>query len=539
MPIAAASLILIALGIGLESKTKIQSDPLRWVDQGSQVVADVNSLEDAAGFSSTLGVLIESNNVLAPQVNAMLTEFIADAEARPDVVSSSSLVGTMSQIIDIDGATPLPPTSDDLQGIYDVAPPDLQRVLLRPDLTATQVNLNLGPASLEERAVFVDEMNADLAARMAKIDYSGDTVLTVGLNPGQDPVRAVPAGLAVVGVGLLKNLTSNRMALTYVALAAAALWLVIRFRSLTRAALTLVPVTLAVGASSAIVSGLGITLSPLTTVSGPLVIASCVEFAVLITARYIEERERGLDARAATDTASARTGRAFFTSAATTVGGFATLMISPLPLLRDFGVVVTLNVAIALLAALIAMPPLLVWADERGWFGLGDGQTNRSVRLGAPVDTRSLVGVGLASVLLIGALAGLISNASVDKAAAVDSNYSLVALPTTTTTTTTTTTIAPGEDGPPPIDPADYGTTRPDGLIASVLFDLLTGEGVDANKAVCTAEVLLTRTTEDDLVASGIATFSDAALVPVVQAGLDCQVSQAEIDATVAAARGE
>lgn len=538
VPIAAVSLVLVALGVTLQSRTKIQSDPLRWVNQNSQVVADVNTLEQATGFSSTLGVLIESNNVLAPEIDGVLTRFIASAEARPEVISSSSLVGTMSAMTDIAGATALVPTPGGLQAIYDVAPPDIQRVLLRPDHTATQVNLNLGPASLEQQAVFVKSIEADLDTRLAAINYPKDSVLTVGLQPGQAPVRAVPAGLAVVGVALLRNLTANRMALTYVALAAAALWLVIRFRSVAEAALTLVPVTLAVGGSSAIISGLGITLSPLTTVSGPLVIAACVEFAVLITARYIEERDRGLDAREATHTASARTGRAFFTSGATTIGGFATLMISPLPLLRDFGVVVTLNVAIALLAALVAMPPLLVWADDRGWIGVAGGDTKRSVRLAAPARRGGLVAVGVSAAVLVGILGLLISNAGVSRAAPVDSQYSFVALPTTTTTTTTTTPAVSGAKPPPPINPADYGTSRPDGLIAGVLFDMLTGQGVSDNKAACTAGVLLSRTTEQELLASGIASFSDSSLVPVVRAALDCQVTKTRLDAAIATARG-
>jgi hypothetical protein len=71
------------------------------------------------------------------------------------------------------------------------------------------------------------------------------------------------------------------------------------------------------------------------------------------------------------------------------------------------------------------------------------------------------------------------------------------------------------------------------------LFDLLTGEGIPANQAVCTAETLLSRTTEDALLASGIATFSDESLVPVIQAGLDCGIPQEDIDATIASARGE
>jgi uncharacterized membrane protein YdfJ with MMPL/SSD domain len=44
---------------------------------------------------------------------------------------------------------------------------------------------------------------------------------------------------------------------------------------------------------------------------------------------------------------------------------------SSLPLLRDFGTVVGLNVAIALLSALIVLPPILVWAERHGWVTRG------------------------------------------------------------------------------------------------------------------------------------------------------------------------
>jgi uncharacterized protein len=35
--------------------------------------------------------------------------------------------------------------------------------------------------------------------------------------------------------------------------------------------------------------------------------------------------------------------------------------------LQDFGMVVAMNVTVALLSALVVLPPLLVWAEERGW----------------------------------------------------------------------------------------------------------------------------------------------------------------------------
>jgi uncharacterized protein len=43
------------------------------------------------------------------------------------------------------------------------------------------------------------------------------------------------------------------------------------------------------------------------------------------------------------------------------------LAFSSLPLLRDFGIIVAINVAVALLAALVVLPPILAWADDRGW----------------------------------------------------------------------------------------------------------------------------------------------------------------------------
>ena len=44
----------------------------------------------------------------------------------------------------------------------------------------------------------------------------------------------------------------------------------------------------------------------------------------------------------------------------------AVIAFSSLPLLRDFGLIVAMNVAVALLSALVFLPPMLVWAEEHG-----------------------------------------------------------------------------------------------------------------------------------------------------------------------------
>ncbi|MGI9577031.1 MAG: efflux RND transporter permease subunit [Microthrixaceae bacterium] len=533
-----ASVLLFVAGVAFESSIEIESDPVKWIDQSSQTVDDVGTLEEATGFSSTLGVLVQANNVLDQDVTDTLFEFSEDAEATEEVVTSSSVENTIAKIINIPGATPLPPTSEDLAAAAEVMPPDVKAALLSDDLTATQVNLRLAPASLEERAELVSRLEADLDERIAALDLPEDSILLTGIEEGQTPVQATPSGLAVVGVGLLENLSANRAILTYLGLPLVALWLLLRFRSPARALLTMIPIGLAVGVSTAIVGLVGITLSPLTTVSGPLVIATCTEFSVLIMARFLEERQRGLEPKEASDQAARRTGRAFFTSALTTIGGFAVLIGSALPLLRDFGIIVTLNVAIALLAALVAMPPILQWADMKGLLDTGEYNPEAAVVLASrPKGAR--LAVWLVSIVVIaGAAVWLFASADTSTTTSADLEFVSQELPTTTTAAPAAPAegeAAPGPDGASAIDASTFGTERPSDPLTGLLFDALTAQGATPNEAVCTAETLLTRTTTEELVAQGIASFSEESLAPVVQAAQDCGVDQSVIDATIAA----
>lgn len=529
VPLVIASILLFVGGVAMEGRFNIESDPVRWINQDTQTVRDLETLEDATGFSSTLAVLVTSNNVLDDEVAQVLHEFILHAESLDEVAASSSLVGTIAKIIAIPGATPLAPTSADLQGAATVLPDDIRKVLLDEGATATQVNLRLAPASLDERAVLVRELEEDLDRRISALDLPEDSILLENLGPDEPAMRAVPAGLAVVGVGLLENLSANRAILTYLGLALSALYLLVRLRSLGRAALTLVPVGLAIGTSSVIIGGFGLTLSPLTTVSGPLVIASCTEFSVLITARYLEERQGGRTPVEASTRAARRTGRAFFTSAATTVGGFAVLIGSALPLLRDFGIIVTMNVAVALLAALVVMPPLLMWADEKGIFPIEGHAPGGAVVLQAhPTGKRLLAWVG--GVLVVAAIAiGLWAAAERDSGDSVEIAY-------TSTPLATTTTVAPEEAGEPAgeLSLDDYPDTAPSGVVPSTVFNSLTAQGADPRAANCTHEQLLAGTPESELIALA-GSDQDTLFGLVAEAAATCGVPQDVIDAAVAA----
>jgi hydrophobe/amphiphile efflux-3 (HAE3) family protein len=527
VPLVVLSALLFVGGVAMEGRFKIESDPVRWINQDTQTVRDLDTLEEATGFSSTLSVLVTANNVLDEDLTELIHDFTTYAESLDEVATSSSLTGTMAKIIGVEGATGIPPTSADVAAAAAVMPEDIRKVLLADDGTATQVNLRLAPASLEERAELVELLEADLEQRIDALELPEDSILLEGLGPDEPALRATPAGLAVVGVGLLENLSANRAVLTYLGLALSALYLLIRLQSLGRAVLTLVPVGLAIGTSSVAIGVFGITLSPLTTVSGPLVIASCTEFSVLITARYLEERQVGRSPKEASDHAARRTGRAFFTSAATTVGGFAVLIGSALPLLRDFGIIVTLNVTVALLAALVVMPPLLMWADQRGLFPIEGHEPGGAVRLAANPRGPRLV-AWVVGVLVVAAIAlGLWASAERGSGDSVEMAYTPVALPATTTTV-----AAPTETGEISLD--DYPEEVPEGLVQSTVFESLTAQGADPRAANCTHEQLLAGTPESELLALA-GSDQDTLFGLVAEAAATCTVPQDVIDAAVAA----
>jgi predicted RND superfamily exporter protein len=337
----------------VESRLELQTDPVQWVDQDSQSIKDLESLQGQTGSASELGVFIQSEDIFDDETVAFVDDFTRDQlEEEPEtLLTGTSIVEIVSDLADVPGAPHVTPVGEDVRVAWDVAPEDVKRSTVAADGRSMNLIFRTGPSGLDERAVVVREIQ--------------DTI-----DPPEG-ISATPSGLAVVAVGLLDNLEANRALLTYIAIGFVFAFLAVRLRSVTRALLSLVPVLIAVGVASLLAFVLGLKLSPMTALGGPLVVAACTEFTSLILLRFLEERRRGLAPRDAVDVTAERTGRAFIVSALTAVAGVAVIATSSLPLLRDFGAIVALNVAVALLSALVVLPPLLVWADRRNWVSHG------------------------------------------------------------------------------------------------------------------------------------------------------------------------
>ena len=524
LPLVLVAIALPVLGLVLESGSKIESDPINWANQSSSSIKNARTLEKETGFATTLGVFVrtdpaEFNGVFTDQMGAFVFDLVRRATTEnKELAGASSLATTVGWLAEVPGTTSLPPTGLDMLQAYNIAPDALRTLLVADDGKATQVLFQVGPSGLEQRAVVLDKMRAAIA------DPGKG-----GLLPAH--ASATTGGLAVVGVGLLENITANRAQLTIVALLLVGAFVVLRYRDLARGLLTMIPVLVAVGTSAVLVRVLGITLSPLSTVGGPLVVATCAEFSVLLIARYAEERDRGLDPEVSTQMAARRTGRAFFTSALTTLGGFAVLMFSSLPLLADFGTVVTINIAVALLSALVVVPPLVKEADRRGLLQMGTAAGHEEAR-----RREAATGWIAGALLAVAGLVIIVVSVRDDKPAPAQALSSPTAeapatIPPPTTAPPSTTSLPPGDTLP--AGPTD----RPTGLVAGVFYDTLIGVGVDPGKARCAADDLITTTSEADLLALGIASVPRPEAVNALLDGSAkrCGVTQAQLDAAAAA----
>jgi hydrophobe/amphiphile efflux-3 (HAE3) family protein len=91
-----------------------------------------------------------------------------------------------------------------------------------------------------------------------------------------------------------------------------------------------------------------------------LTIGLGIAYSIHISSRYTLELERQGDIWGAMYTTVKGTGGALLGSAATTVGGFGTLSLAILPVLRQFGIITGLTIIYAFLASVLVLPSLLV-----------------------------------------------------------------------------------------------------------------------------------------------------------------------------------
>jgi hydrophobe/amphiphile efflux-3 (HAE3) family protein len=163
----------------------------------------------------------------------------------------------------------------------------------------------------------------------------------------------VVSGAPVVVQGMAEALSSAIVVLLVAALILMALALLVVFRPPLRllpVGVALVAAGLTFGALSA--AGGALTMASIAVL--PVLVGLAVDYAIQFQARYNERADTGEPAGRAAVEAARRGAPVIGTAAVATVVGFAVLQLSPVPMVRSFGLLLVIGVALAFLTALTA-----------------------------------------------------------------------------------------------------------------------------------------------------------------------------------------
>jgi hydrophobe/amphiphile efflux-3 (HAE3) family protein len=205
---------------------------------------------------------------------------------------------------------------------------------------------------------------AQQAAAIAEIRQAVRMPLFHLNNGGRYTVSGVP----VVINDLASTITGSIALLLLVALAVMAITLRFVFRS----SLRLLPLGIALaacGITFGLVSLVGASLTIASIAVLPILIGLAVDYAIQFQSRVGEARSTPGGARVPTERAIERAAGnglpTIATAALATATGFLVLELSPVPMVRGFGILLVVGIAIALACAVTAGPAALALADRR------------------------------------------------------------------------------------------------------------------------------------------------------------------------------
>lgn len=361
-------LALAVVGWGLGTQISTQSDIRELAPQNLGAIHDLNEVQDATGVSGELDVRVTAPDLTDPATIRWMAGFkrraleaggfsgpnasCREAEICPGPALSDFVTGGEA----LPGGETVALKKNEIRAALKQIPRyDLRQVATvdpKSGLPAGSALMAFGirAGSLDQQQALIDRVRG-------AVGKSGE--------PGGPPpgVEAQPAGLPVIAAAAASDLSSSRYLLTFAGLLAVALVLFVVYRSPRRALVSLAPPVLASGWAALILWLTQIPLNPMSAALGALTIAIATEFSVILSGRFHDERGGGLGVVEALRAAYARTGAAVLASGVTAIAGFAVLIVSEVGMLRDFGLVTVIDLAVALAGVMVALPAALVWTE--------------------------------------------------------------------------------------------------------------------------------------------------------------------------------
>jgi len=171
-------------------------------------------------------------------------------------------------------------------------------------------------------------------------------------------------GFPVILAHLSEVLFNSLNLMTGVAYLLIVVFLLFTYRSIVRAVIPLISISVAVAAMNLCMMVMGIKQTTISIALNSIVLGMGIDYSIHITERYFEERGK-LGVGESVKRTIERTGKAVLTSALTTAGGFGALYFSSFPVLSNFGILAFIAVIFSLVSAVSIVPAFLILYESR------------------------------------------------------------------------------------------------------------------------------------------------------------------------------
>jgi hypothetical protein len=311
-------------------------------DLPARLDLDTFRAETGGGNDVQFSVYVSGSDLTDPTTLRWMDEFDRAASQITEVRD----VRTPTDAVRRANGGTLPQTKAGVERALERMPTD-QRVQVYNDGTA--------------RILVVSERDLTTERLLAFRQNVQDAIAVSRSPPG---VHAELTGESLLSQELTYGQVVTRDRITALGLAFVFGLLLVYYRHPVKATAPLVPMLFVVGWQGLFMAAFDIPVSPLGASLGALTVGIGAEYTVIVMERYYEERGRGAAPIEAVDVASRRVGSAITVSGLTTVFGFSALLLSPFPILSDFGYLTVGVIFLTLVAAIITLPPTLVVLDE-------------------------------------------------------------------------------------------------------------------------------------------------------------------------------
>ncbi|MBI4896945.1 MAG: MMPL family transporter [Actinobacteria bacterium] len=352
--VLAVACVLAAFGWGAALFSPVGTEVRQLVPDGSSAGKDLAALQKATGTAGEVDVFVKSADVTDPEVIGWMRSYQSDVLARAgykgkhptceksDLCPAASLASLFEnqQQLSTSGIRKL------LRSVG-----DFSKGLVSKDRRTATMAFGVRLNSLSDQKRVIDMMREQLHPP------KGTTAEIVGLT-----------ALAADAGGALSN-PLRRALIAGVALLLFLLIVIAVTRSARRAAPPALTVALAAGVSSLLLFVARVDLNPMSAALAVFVIAIAGEFTLLIYMQYLSERRRddSLGVEAAFRRAYRAIGPAVFASGVTAISGFAVLALADIRMLRGFALVAVVDLAVALVGAVLLLPAATLWFErDRG-----------------------------------------------------------------------------------------------------------------------------------------------------------------------------